>query len=169
MDVDTDMADASSNSPTTDTTPEEFKAEGNELYKAGKYSLAVAAYSKAISLDPNNATFLGNRAAAFMLIGEFQKALADSTLANSLAANVPKTLHRIQQAETSLSTLHQAQSALDSKEAGMTIHCLNQLEKTLSPKATIPVLWRRLRADALLLRGEGPSGSIPGRLRELTC
>ena len=144
MDVDMVDADAAEN----------FKQEGNELYKAGKYSLAIQSYTKAITIEPDNPTFLGNRAAAYMLIGEFQKALADSTLANSLQPDTQKTINRIKQAESNLTTLNQARTSLDEKDAGMTIHCLNQLEKTLSPKATIPILWRRLRADALLLRGE---------------
>lgn len=138
----------------TEMTAEQYKAEGNELYKLGKYRLAIESYSKAINLDTTNATFLGNRAAAFMLIGEFQQALSDSSLANSLAPDVPKTMSRIQQAQAQLAILGQAQHFLESNNSGMTINCIDRLERALSPKAIVPTLWRRLRAEAMLLRGE---------------
>lgn len=149
---DTQMQDSDSTPPTV--TAEAHKAEGNEYYKAGKYALAIQAYSKAVQMEPSNPTFLGNRAAAYMLIGEFQKALSDSTVANSLAPDVPKTIARIQQANAQLSVLGQAQQFLESNNAGMAINFLDRLERSLSPKATIPTLWRRLRAEAMLLRGE---------------
>lgn len=135
-------------------TGDEHKAEGNEYYKAGKYKLAIGSYSKAIQLEPSNATFLGNRAAAYMLIGEFQKALTDSNLANSLAPDVPKTMNRISQATAQLAILTQAQDYLDTKNAGLAINCIDRLQKSLSPKATIPTLWQRLRAEGMLLRGQ---------------
>lgn len=135
-------------------TAEEHKAQGNEFYKLGRYNLAIASYSKAINQDPSNAAYAGNRAAAYMLIGEFQKALSDSILANSLAPDVPKTLTRIQQAQAQLAVLGQAQHFIESDNAGMAINCIDRLERSLSPKATVPILWRRLRAEAMLLRGE---------------
>lgn len=149
---DTPMVDVTESSP--EITGEEYKAEGNEYYKLGKYNLAVQSYTKAVNQEPNNATFLGNRAAAYMLLGEFQKALSDSNLANSLAPEVPKTVNRIQQAQAQLAVLGQAQHFLESKNAGMAINCIDRLERTLSPKAPVPTLWRRLRAEGMLLRGE---------------
>lgn len=153
------MAETNGDIPMTDSAPEgmtgeQYKAEGNEFYKAGKYGLAVQSYAKAIQAEPSNAVFLGNRAAAYMLMGEFQKALTDSNLANSLAPDTPKTVARIQQAQAQLAILGQAQHYLEEKSAGMAINCIDRLERTLSPKATIPTLWRRLRAEGMLLRGE---------------
>lgn len=44
------------------TKAEEAKQAGNEFYKENKYKEAIEAYSKAIELDPQNITYLTNRA-----------------------------------------------------------------------------------------------------------
>ncbi|ORY82132.1 cysteine string protein [Protomyces lactucae-debilis] len=134
-------------------TAEEHKAEGNTFYKAGKYALAVQSYTKALDQGPN-AAILGNRAAASMLLGDFQRALQDSLEADALAPGVPKTQSRIAQAQAQLQLVHQAEQFIEQKNPGMSLHLLDRLQKSLAPSATIPRLWQRLRGEALFQRGD---------------
>lgn len=57
---------------------EERKNEGNTQYKAQNYQLALKCYSDAIQLAPENASYLGNRSACYMMMSEYQLALADA-------------------------------------------------------------------------------------------
>lgn len=81
---DSDSDDNSSVSMTYDEeeeTPHEtaltFKEEGNSYYKRKEYKKAIAEYTKAITLDPSEASFYTNRAAAKMMILEYTEALDD--------------------------------------------------------------------------------------------
>ena len=56
---------------------EAAKARGNDLYKRGEYSNAVDYYSKAVRLQPTNATYRINRAAAALMLERAEDALAD--------------------------------------------------------------------------------------------
>jgi len=56
------------------------KSEGNEFYKAGKYSKAAELYSEAIKLHPEEPAYRGNRCAAFLMIRRFKDALEDSNV-----------------------------------------------------------------------------------------
>ncbi len=40
---------------------EAFKSEGNEAFKSGKWADAVAEYTKAIELDPDDKVYYSNR------------------------------------------------------------------------------------------------------------
>ena len=53
------------------------KERGNFLFKQGKFEPSVNAYSKAIELDPADATFYNNRAAALLKLFRFEEAEAD--------------------------------------------------------------------------------------------
>lgn len=84
---------------------------------------------------------------------EFSKALADSTLANSLQSDVQKTLNRVAQSISYLNIFPQAQQSLVKKEPSMTIHCLNQLGKVLSPKGNDTDLMETIES-----RSPSPTG-----------
>lgn len=56
---------------------EEAKAKGNAAMSALKYDEAIAHYTEAINLDPNNYLYYSNRSAAYANIGKFQEALSD--------------------------------------------------------------------------------------------
>ncbi|GAB5356959.1 hypothetical protein AAMO2058_000332900 [Amorphochlora amoebiformis] len=57
------------------------KAQGTSDFKSGNYAEAVATYTKALQCDPDNKTFnipvLSNRAAAYMRLREYEKAVED--------------------------------------------------------------------------------------------
>ncbi|CAE7558563.1 HOP3, partial [Symbiodinium microadriaticum] len=73
--------------PTVPLTPEEQKAKeqkdaavaakerGNALYKAKQFSEALAAYDEAIALDPSAISFLSNKAAVYIEMGELDRAI----------------------------------------------------------------------------------------------
>ncbi|KAL8167074.1 hypothetical protein V2J09_008573 [Rumex salicifolius] len=54
---------------------EMLKLMGNEKYKQGKYEEALALYDQAISLDPNQASYRGNKGAALMCLGRILEAV----------------------------------------------------------------------------------------------
>ena len=60
-----------------DKDAESYRLKGNELYAKGRYSEAVAYYTKAVARDPLSAVYLGNRAAARMMLGMYGAALED--------------------------------------------------------------------------------------------
>lgn len=60
---------------------EQYKNEGNNLYKTAKYRESIELYSKAIELCPKNASYYGNRAAAYLMINKFKECIDDSKTA----------------------------------------------------------------------------------------
>lgn len=53
----------------------EFKNKGNAAYKAKNFEEAIAAYDKAIELDPSDSTFVNNKAAVYLEMGEIDTCL----------------------------------------------------------------------------------------------
>merc|ERR1719440_1896172 len=62
-----------------------LRSEGNDLFKAGRYSHARQKYTSALQLQPEHAGLLSNRAAASMMLGEWQEAYDDASGAVKLA------------------------------------------------------------------------------------
>ena len=58
---------------------EAFKERGNACYRNEQYQDAVRMYSQAIAAFPSNGVYYGNRAAAWMMLKEFKRAIADCT------------------------------------------------------------------------------------------
>jgi len=56
----------------------EAKDKGNKFFSSGKYTEAIQWYTKAIQLDPTDAAFYSNRAAAYMSVNKFEDALKDA-------------------------------------------------------------------------------------------
>ncbi|KAE8720409.1 Inactive TPR repeat-containing thioredoxin TTL3 [Hibiscus syriacus] len=57
--------------------PEEMKRAGNEMYKRGNFSEALALYDKAISISPENSAYRSNRAAALAAAGRLGEAVRE--------------------------------------------------------------------------------------------
>ena len=74
-------ASASSPSPPAAGSREEraaaFKEQGNAKYKVGDYAAALRCYSQAIGVDNTNGAYYGNRAAAWMMLGKYDKVVDD--------------------------------------------------------------------------------------------
>lgn len=60
-----------------DVSAEEFKLQGNELYKKGDYAGAIERYTQAIEAAPTVVAYYGNRAAAAFMLGEHKDVITD--------------------------------------------------------------------------------------------
>ena len=74
---------------------ESRKEEGNQLYKIKKYPEALAKYTNAIELCPENPAYYGNRSACHMMLAQYTKALEDAKTAVSLDSKFVKGFVRI--------------------------------------------------------------------------
>eukprot|EP01084_Bolivina_argentea_P234942 395494_1 len=72
-----------------------FKEVGNKLFRQKKYEQSVTKYSEAIKLDPDNAQYYANRAAAFMLLQQYNKAETDARRSIELAPKYLKGHFRL--------------------------------------------------------------------------
>ncbi|KAI0024702.1 hypothetical protein F4780DRAFT_550557 [Xylariomycetidae sp. FL0641] len=162
---------------------ENFKSLGNQSFKSKDYKKAITQYTKAIELVPGSATYLSNRAAAYMSDGQYAKALEDCSRAVDLDPQNPKFLLRLARIYTSLGRpneamttfgriqpppsakdmaaakemLHHVRAAQDALNRGtsgsMVLHGLDQAEKLLGPGAPRPRHWQLMKCQAYLKMG----------------
>lgn len=93
------------------TRAEQLKNEGNELMKAGRFREALERYTRALELDPRNAVFFCNRAAAHFKLGEHEAAVADCTAALALQPDYGKAHGRLGLALAALQRHREARAA----------------------------------------------------------
>lgn len=74
---------------------EDHKQKGNELMKQELHDEAITYYTKAIDIDPRNAVYYCNRAAAFTSMGNHAKALDDCRLSISIDKKYSKAYSRM--------------------------------------------------------------------------
>lgn len=169
--------------PSDAEAAEAHKADGNKFFKQRDFSRAIAEYTSAIQLMPDEPTYLSNRAAAFMSDGQYEAALEDCSRAVDLDSNNAKFLLRLARIYTSLGRpdeamttfgrirppasakdmaaakemqqhVRAAQDALDRGTSGsMVLHALDQAEKLLGPGAGKPRKWQLMRGSAYLKMG----------------
>ncbi|CAG5044392.1 unnamed protein product [Parnassius apollo] len=91
---------------------ENYKNKGNEAFKSEKFEEAVSLYTKAIDLSEKDsrdrATYLKNRAAAYLKIKEYEKVIKDCDEALQIVPEDPKALFRRAQALESLDRFEEA-------------------------------------------------------------
>ena len=63
---------------------ETFHAQGYAARKRGDYAQAITLYTKAIEIQPMHFKALFNRGFAYDKLGNFEKAIADYSLANEI-------------------------------------------------------------------------------------
>lgn len=132
---------------------------------------------------PESATYLNNRAAAYIANGNYEKALADCSKADQLEPNSQKILLRlariyvmlgrpeealatfdkiqpppsakdIQPAKDMLKNIQMAEETLRTSSTGsMALHALDMAEKSLGLGATKPRKWALMRGEAYLKMG----------------
>ncbi|XP_034828206.1 protein unc-45 homolog B [Maniola hyperantus] len=94
------------------TGAESFKNKGNEAFKSENYEEAISLYSKAINLAQKDtreyATYLKNRAAAYLKMKEYNKVIKDCDEALTIIHEDPKALFRRSQALESLERFEEA-------------------------------------------------------------
>ncbi|KAM4709488.1 small glutamine-rich tetratricopeptide repeat-containing protein alpha [Discoglossus pictus] len=91
-------------SPTAEDTveAERLKTEGNEQMKIENFESAVDFYTKALDLNPANAVYYCNRAAAYSKLGNYAGAVRDCEEAISIDPNYSKAYGRMGLALSSL-------------------------------------------------------------------
>eukprot|EP00462_Mataza_sp_D1_P023455 CAMPEP_0175142270 /NCGR_PEP_ID=MMETSP0087-20121206/12692_1 /TAXON_ID=136419 /ORGANISM="Unknown Unknown, Strain D1" /LENGTH=544 /DNA_ID=CAMNT_0016426027 /DNA_START=60 /DNA_END=1694 /DNA_ORIENTATION=- len=88
------------------------KAEGNSYYSNGEYEEALSCYSKAIELNPEEHTFLGNRAAAYTMLRNHPKALDDCLAAIKINPDFTKAYVRAAKCYVAMGECKAAESFL---------------------------------------------------------
>uniref|UniRef100_A0A3Q3W6H7 Small glutamine-rich tetratricopeptide repeat-containing protein alpha n=1 Tax=Mola mola TaxID=94237 RepID=A0A3Q3W6H7_MOLML len=89
---------------------EALKTDGNDQMKVENFSAAVEFYSKAIAINPHNAVYYCNRAAAHSKLGNYAGAVQDCEQAISIDPNYSKAYGRMGLALASLSKHTEAAS-----------------------------------------------------------
>lgn len=162
---------------------EAFKAAGNKFFKEKNYTRAISEYTKAVNLQPESPTYLGNRAAAYMSAGNYSSALDDCLRAADFDPQNGKILLRLARIYTSLGRpdeaimtfgrinpppsakdmapakemlqhVNAARDALASGTSGsMALHALELAGRLLGSSALQPRKWQLMRGDAYLKMG----------------
>ena len=65
----------------TPRTAEDYNVRGNSYYNKADYTNAIADFTQALKMEPNNAVFFANRAEAYFAAGDYNKSLADANQA----------------------------------------------------------------------------------------
>ncbi|CAF1325635.1 unnamed protein product [Adineta steineri] len=105
---------SSMNVPITDDMRQQadkFKNQGNEFVKQEKYKEALEAYNSAIQIDPNNAIYYCNRAAAHNKLNNNEQALNDCFRSIEIDSNYSKAYGRLGVIYLSLDKVHEALDA----------------------------------------------------------
>lgn len=118
------------------------KEEGNELYKTKNYRDAIQRYSEAIELCPDAASFFGNRAACYMMLGQYSKALEDAKASVQLDPLFSKGYIRVAKCCTVMGDIVSANQALDQ------VQTLEPNNSSLSQERTTLQNLQKLQADA---------------------
>ncbi|UPK90013.1 hypothetical protein LCI18_000948 [Fusarium solani-melongenae] len=160
----------SSPTPTPKDDAESYKAAGNRFFKDRNYFKAIEQYSKAVDLFPFDATYLGNRAAAYMSNGQYEHALEDCSRAADYDPQNAKILLRLariytglgrpEEAMTTFSRIDPPPSAKDMAPAKEMLHHIESARNTLQ-RGSGSGMSMVLHALDLAERGLGPSVTKP--------
>ncbi|XP_055690360.1 small glutamine-rich tetratricopeptide repeat-containing protein beta [Lutzomyia longipalpis] len=90
---------------------EALKNEGNRLMKEEKYQEALLSYNRAICCDPRNPIFYCNRAAAWIRLGDYDRAIADAQMSLKYNPSYCKAHARLGDALVKVGRLEQAINA----------------------------------------------------------
>jgi small glutamine-rich tetratricopeptide repeat-containing protein alpha len=133
---------------------EDLKVQGNRKMAEQNYPEAIRLYSEAISHNPNNAVFYGNRAAAYSQQGSHDQAVEDSKTAVELDPKYSKAYSRMGHAYFSLTKY---QDAIDAYEKGLELDPSNA---TL--KSSIEAARNKINSSGLERSTSPPSGGRGG-------
>lgn len=96
----------------SDITAQEWKEKGNEEFNKGNWSEALSHYTNALKLvkedNADKAVYYKNRAAAYLKIHDYEKAIKDCDSALQICCNDPKALFRRCQALEALERFEEA-------------------------------------------------------------
>ncbi|XP_072272454.1 small glutamine-rich tetratricopeptide repeat-containing protein beta [Pyxicephalus adspersus] len=120
-------AESPSVSPADIEKAEQLKDEGNNHMKEQNYEAAVECYSQAVELDPNNAVYYCNRAAAHSQLGHHEDAITDCEKAISIDEKYSKAYGRMGRA---LAALNRYKEAISSYQKALDLDPENESYKT---------------------------------------
>ncbi|KAF8213537.1 hypothetical protein K438DRAFT_1956915 [Mycena galopus ATCC 62051] len=104
---------------------EKHKQSGNTLMSSKQYDQAIESYTQAIAVDPTNAIYYSNRAAAYSSKGDHLSAVGDAEQAIKIDPKFIKAYHRLGHAQYSLTDFRASADAferglkLDPNNAGL--------------------------------------------------
>lgn len=111
------------------------REQGNELYSLQKYDEAVGRYTEAIELDGRNVAYVTNRAACYMMLGNYRAALDDCRLALQKDPSNTKSLLRETKCHIALGDLGSAKRSLQLlRELDSQSGALSRLHKMEVPR-----------------------------------
>ncbi|XP_030830339.1 sperm-associated antigen 1 [Strongylocentrotus purpuratus] len=93
---------------TKDERFQEFKGQGNDLVKQGKYSPAIGCYSRSIEVDPSQAVSYSNRALCYLKLDLPEDAIEDCNEALKRDPKGIKALYRRAQARKMLGSFRES-------------------------------------------------------------
>ncbi|KAF7340028.1 Hsc70 cochaperone [Mycena venus] len=167
----TGAAAASSSSASTSSAPksisaedksqaEKFKQTGNTLMSTKQYDKAIESYTQAITLDPTNAIYYSNRAAAYSSKGDHLSAVGDAEQAIKIDPKFVKAYHRLGHAQYSLTDFR---ASADAFERGLKLDPNNAGLKPVSfPTTTAPPPLIPDTGSTPSPRGGGAPGGMGG-------
>lgn len=135
------MTEAANGHPVTNGDPvkpvqrdsETVKAEANELYKAGNYADAIELYSEAFDLSQGtNYTLLLNRAAAYLMLRQYNEALQDTQRVLSRDPSNVKAVIRCSKALCGLGRVEDAERTLREGKKAVDAASAKEIEKEVS-------------------------------------
>ncbi|THH29733.1 hypothetical protein EUX98_g4451 [Antrodiella citrinella] len=155
------------------TAAESFKAKGNSHMSTRNYEEAIAAYGKAIELDPTNPVYYSNRAAAHSSTNNHTDAILDAESAIEVEPTFVKAYHRLGHAHYSLSDYSAAAAAfrrgleLDPSNASLKSGLQNAESRVVDEDASTtadapPAAPSGGGGLAEMLRGLGSGALAPG-------
>jgi small glutamine-rich tetratricopeptide repeat-containing protein alpha len=112
---------------------EQAKNEGNALLGKQDNQGAAAKYTEAINLNPQHAIYYANRAAAYVNLKEYRKAVADCRASIAIDPAYPKSHYRLGQSYAALNEYEQALDAFNDalersgKDDGMKVTIREQI------------------------------------------
>lgn len=104
---------------------EELKAQGNKAIGSRDFNKAIDLYTEAIALDPKNAIYLSNRAAAHTSLKQYKEAAEDARAALKIDSKYAKAYSRLGLA---LFSLGDSSGALEAYSSGLRIEGDNASE-----------------------------------------
>ncbi|KAF9350912.1 hypothetical protein BGX34_000915 [Mortierella sp. NVP85] len=132
---------------------EEMKVAGNRKVSDKDYAEAVRLYGLAINLNPNNAVYYANRAAAYSQMGDHQNAIKDSLKAAEVDPKYSKAYSRLGHAYFSVGKYKEAVTAY---EKGLELEPENQTMKSSLATARTKARDNEVAPSA---RGPGAGGA----------
>ena len=95
-----------------ESTSDEKKNLGNAEFKKGNYAKAISFYSQALEISPSE-QILSNRAASYIAVKEYKKALDDCKAAIRINPDFARTYKRLFKAHLALGNIDPAKEALE--------------------------------------------------------